>query len=367
VAVWIVVAILVLVGAFAGLRYWQRHQMIGPGLSPTPTVTASPTPNKQSGVYETEYLKVTIPTGWTAAQANLRALDYDANSIYSNPAAVNITKGDYILYINTQATLPEGSGFSQIAWGAPSVSKVLKSSGDPCGYTSDDRSNTYPDHVRVDYFINEETQGQNCIAPNAPATRWYFSYITPRNDNGSYINYYPGTNKLIGIVITMAHRASNVNQLPAKGSAELNSMLHDMTAIAATLQVKKTTVQYNDLNLKFTLTLLANWQGYTLDKGTWDGTGMGQDNSGANYSGTQIVIRNPKGSRWQPIPIMVFTPAQWQLVEQEKINLSAAPVGPSKIGQNAKYVFALPARWVGFADYYGMDEAMAISQTFKAY
>ena len=45
--------------------------------------------------------------------------------------------------------------------------------------------------------------------------------------------------------------------------------------------------------------------------------------------------------------IMVFTKAQWKLVEEDKIILSAAPVGPKELGRNAKFVFALPPRFNG--------------------
>jgi hypothetical protein len=42
---------------------------------------------------------------------------------------------------------------------------------------------------------------------------------------------------------------------------------------------------------------------------------------------------------------MIFTIDQWNLIQQEKISVSAAPIGPSKLGQNSKYIFALPARY----------------------
>ena len=42
---------------------------------------------------------------------------------------------------------------------------------------------------------------------------------------------------------------------------------------------------------------------------------------------------------------MVFTPAQWRSVRQEKFLVSAAPFGPGELGRNSKYVFALPPRY----------------------
>ena len=42
---------------------------------------------------------------------------------------------------------------------------------------------------------------------------------------------------------------------------------------------------------------------------------------------------------------MVFTRAQWDEIEKNRIIVSAAPVGPSALGRNKKFVFALPARY----------------------
>lgn len=42
---------------------------------------------------------------------------------------------------------------------------------------------------------------------------------------------------------------------------------------------------------------------------------------------------------------MIFTTDQWNLLQQEKFHIGAAPVGPSELGHNSSYVFALPARY----------------------
>ena len=54
-------------------------------------------------------------------------------------------------------------------------------------------------------------------------------------------------------------------------------------------------------------------------------------------------------------------------MEQEKLAVSAAPIGPSKLGENARFVFALPPRWIGFADTLGQDEAGEAPKTFRAF
>jgi hypothetical protein len=76
----------------------------------------------------------------------------------------------------------------------------------------------------------------------------------------------------------------------------------------------------------------------------------------------QLLIRNPKWTEekpYQDIPIMVFTPAEWQQVEAVTMSVSAAPIGPSELGHNSQYVFALPPRWIGFDDTLGQDEVSA--------
>ena len=56
---------------------------------------------------------------------------------------------------------------------------------------------------------------------------------------------------------------------------------------------------------------------------------------------------------------MVFTPEQWNLIQKEELAVSAAPIGPSELGQNAKYIFALPARY-NYAFPVGFEEVQTI-------
>ena len=64
--------------------------------------------------------------------------------------------------------------------------------------------------------------------------------------------------------------------------------------------------------------------------------------------GPLISIRHPLSTETDPrqdIPIMIFTKAQWHMVEDGKLIVSAAPIGPSELGRNLNYVFALPPRF----------------------
>jgi hypothetical protein len=52
---------------------------------------------------------------------------------------------------------------------------------------------------------------------------------------------------------------------------------------------------------------------------------------------------------------MVFTRLQWDSLQDEAFHIGAAPIGPSELGRNGRYVFALPARYnyaypVGFEE-----------------
>jgi hypothetical protein len=86
-----------------------------------------------------------------------------------------------------------------------------------------------------------------------------------------------------------------------------------------------------------------------------------------------LIFKNAKlatENNFQGIPIMIITPDVWQLVSEEKVAVSAAPIGPAKVGENSKYIFATPPRWYGFADSLDqtqVNEILDIVKTFKAF
>ncbi|HQK63761.1 MAG TPA: hypothetical protein PLF16_01270 [Candidatus Staskawiczbacteria bacterium] len=137
---------------------------------------------------------------------------------------------------------------------------------------------------------------------------------------------------------------------------------------AACLGLTENWKDYKNEEYGFSLTFPETWNGYSVEKQTWQGQLIG--NTAKKYSGVQIVIKNPQTTAtqaWQDIPIMVFNKEIWKLVEEEKVAVSAAPIGPAKIGENANYVFATPPRWYGFTDAIGYQEAVDIVKTFKAF
>jgi hypothetical protein len=131
-------------------------------------------------------------------------------------------------------------------------------------------------------------------------------------------------------------------------------------------------IVYSNKELGFELTLPSTWQGYSVSEQTWQGWGI--DNFEQKYSGPKILITNAAlASKGFPgIPIMVFTPEQWSLVSgyNPTIAVSAAPIGPAEIGQNSKYTFATPPRYIGFAgdlSTQDINQVYEIVKTFKAF
>lgn len=107
----------------------------------------------------------------------------------------------------------------------------------------------------------------------------------------------------------------------------------------------------------FRLTLPADWKGYAVLYEKWDGPL--NDDRNKSETGPIIIIRNPlwtEENPYQDISIMVFTKAQWKDLEAGDFAVSAAPTDPGVLGTNAKYVFALPPRFLGFTDDLGQEE-----------
>lgn len=115
---------------------------------------------------------------------------------------------------------------------------------------------------------------------------------------------------------------------------------------------KETTVApvvYKNTQYGFSFTLRDDWKGFTVVEGKWEGLDVGgAQGQKVVETGPQIALRHPKWTKEPPrqdIPIMIFTLRQWNDMQKDKFHIGAAPIGPSELGRNAKYVFALPARY----------------------
>ncbi len=96
----------------------------------------------------------------------------------------------------------------------------------------------------------------------------------------------------------------------------------------------------------FSFELPESWKGYTIQNDIWKGTSLIDE--GKEVTGPMIYIRHPKWSeenKRQDIPVMIFTTDQWKALQNSDFSVGAAPVAPSKLGENSKYVLALPGRY----------------------
>jgi len=116
---------------------------------------------------------------------------------------------------------------------------------------------------------------------------------------------------------------------------------------------------YKNTQYGFDFALPESWKGYTLVTTEWEGLGITDSQSGKIVTaGPQISIRHPLWTSQDPrqdIPLMIFTLDQWASLLKEEFRVGAAPIPPSELGRNVKYVFALPARY-NFAFPAGYEE-----------
>ncbi|MFA7216517.1 MAG: hypothetical protein WC095_00850 [Candidatus Paceibacterota bacterium] len=119
---------------------------------------------------------------------------------------------------------------------------------------------------------------------------------------------------------------------------------------------------YKNEEFGFTLYLTKSWEGYTATSGPiTEGSGKG--------TGFEVVLRNPNWTEENPtmdIPIQIFTKARWS--EWESNNFAtyptAAPIGPTKRGENENYVFATAPRY-NYSFLPGYEEVENIIKTLK--
>lgn len=107
-------------------------------------------------------------------------------------------------------------------------------------------------------------------------------------------------------------------------------------------------IEYRNRKYSFCFSLPQGWRGYSIGVDQWEGYSNGLEGDAVVQRGPLISIRHPGWTRANPrqdIPIMVFTLDQWKSVQREEFHVSAAPIGPSELGRNRKYVFALPPRF----------------------
>ena len=106
---------------------------------------------------------------------------------------------------------------------------------------------------------------------------------------------------------------------------------------------------YQNTQYGFSFSLPESWEDYLILTEKWEGRSMdGRANGEIVETGPLVKLRHAQWTSQNPrqdIPVMVFTLNQWDLMQQGKFHIGAAPMNPKELGRNDKYVFALPARY----------------------
>ncbi|MEI0737340.1 hypothetical protein VQ056_12875 [Paenibacillus sp. JTLBN-2024] len=124
-------------------------------------------------------------------------------------------------------------------------------------------------------------------------------------------------------------------------------------------------IVYTNKQYGFQFSLPESWKGYSIVNSHWEGNAMDKNVSKqTSETGPILSIRDPRWTEQKPrqdIPIMVFTINQWESLLREEFFIGAAAIQPSELGQNDKYVFAIPSRY-NFAYPPGYEEVDKILQ-----
>jgi hypothetical protein len=122
-----------------------------------------------------------------------------------------------------------------------------------------------------------------------------------------------------------------------------------------------TGIEYRNTEYGFGFSLPASWRGYSIITDSWQGYTFNGQGEVTVEQGPMISIRHPQWTSENPrqdIPIMVFTLAQWNSLQQGNYTISAGGIA-TELGRNARYVFVLPPRY-DVAELPGRDEVETI-------
>jgi hypothetical protein len=121
-------------------------------------------------------------------------------------------------------------------------------------------------------------------------------------------------------------------------------------------------VFYNE-QYGFSFALPDSWKDFTVVDSKWEGLASNGEQAGKIVAeGPELSIRHPLWTADNPrqdIPILIFTLDEWDSLQKEAFHIGAAPIGPSELNRNSRYVFAQPARY-NFAYLTGYEEVETI-------
>lgn len=187
----------------------------------------------QAQVFTDQNLSINVLPGWVAKQSTAKTA----------PEAVNITDGNYILYINPlfgHASGIQGGRFSEVTGGMPSVDLVMTQVEQPASPTdcSVDGKLSEPINSEVSLWnlYTDNTKTHNgCAFPSSGVSVWFGSY-----SSGSAVAFgrTSSPDQFNEFAITVAYNTKNVNTLPKKNDPVLNSTLADVVSMLKTLKLK---------------------------------------------------------------------------------------------------------------------------------
>lgn len=172
--------------------------------------------------------------------------------------------------------------------------------------------------------------------------------------------------ELNGNIIEIANGDKAVNEIPISLVIEKVEEQWLITKVMLGGEEQNNSIVYQNKEYRFAFKLPKTWENYSIVTEEWEGLSI--PTSGAEEvveTGPMISIRHPEWTSENPrqdIPIMIFTLEQWDLLQQEKFHIGAAPIGPSELNRNEQYVFALPARY-NFAFPTGYEEVEQILES----
>lgn len=186
----------------------------------------------------------------------------------------------------------------------------------------------WPYNTRMDYtsFAPGKTAKQNLNTPELPSGPKHF------------------TPKFIGLIVLLLL----IGVAAYAGVWYWQSQQADQETVVATFTPRPSPTQavYYDTQYGFEIDLPQSWVGYSTLNSQWEGRDVATGK--VTQTGPLITLRHPQWTSSAPredMPVMVFTLAQWQLITSQKLSVGAAPIAPSLLGQNSKYILALPARY----------------------
>lgn len=143
--------------------------------------------------------------------------------------------------------------------------------------------------------------------------------------------------------------AASESAQPGPSAASGPSATISAASDAPVIHGEPGSVSYENKEYGFRFALPKSWEGYQIITDKWTGFSLIAKNEGEiSETGPLLSIRHPAWTSEVPrqdIPILIFSLTQWDALQQEDFHIGAAPIGPSELGRNSRYVFALPARY----------------------